>query len=192
MSSYVLLDEFSDYVRDQIAGTDDTVKQSALDAAESMVNEFCQRTFVVAGASSSRSYTPTSEYCDVLRIHDATTVTAVVVNGAATTNYQTEPLNLLSWSGEARPIEQLRTTGGYWYWNRDQLTVTVTGTFGWAATPKSVDEATKIIAKDILQQRNNNSGVAGFGEYGSIRVRMNPIAIDLLKPYRRAEAFGVA
>jgi len=42
-----------------------------------------------------------------------------------------------------------------------------------------------------LQQRNNNSGVAGFGEYGAIRVRMNPIAIDLLQPYQRAEAFGL-
>ena len=40
MSSYVLLDEFSDYVRDQVSGTDDTVKQAALDAAEEMVNEF--------------------------------------------------------------------------------------------------------------------------------------------------------
>lgn len=192
MSSYVLLDEFSDYVRDQVAGTDDTVKQRALDAAEAMIDNFCQRSFVVASASSTRYYSPKNDTSAFLPIHDATTVTAVTVNGSATTSYQTMPRNLISWSGRVRPIDSLLATGGYWYWYNDQPLIAVTATFGWAATPPQVIEATKIIAKDIIQQRNNNSGVAGFGEYGAIGVRMNRIAMDMLGPLRRAEAFGVA
>lgn len=194
MSSYVLLDEFSDYVRDQMSGTDDTVKQRALDAAEQMINEFCQRSFAVAGSATARSYSPESWQASTLRIHDCTTVTSVVENGstlAVGTEYQCEPLNLLTWSGAARPIEQLLRYRMPWYYDAGKASVVVTGTWGWSATPAQVIEATKVIAKDIIQQRNNNSGVAGFGDFGAVRVRMNPIAVDLLRPLRRVEAFGV-
>lgn len=194
MSNYVLIDEFTDYIRDQVATSDNTVIQASLDSAEEMVEEFCGRSFVVASTSSARSYSPDAQWCDTLRIHDCTAITSVVENGStlAVGTYQAEPLNQLSWSGQYRPITQLRRYGSAWYHNYGKLTVVVTGTWGWSATPNAVKDATKIIAKDILQQRNNNSGVAGFGEYGAIRVRMNPIAIDLLKPLRRVEAFGVA
>lgn len=191
--AYVLIDEFSEYVRDQVA-TDDTVKQAALSSAEEMVNEFCQRSFAVAGAASARSYSPQRDWCETLRIHDCTSITSVVENGStlAASTYQAEPLNQLSWSGQSQPIDQLRRIGASWYYRYGIASVVVTATWGWAATPAAVKDATKIIAKDILQQRNNNSGVAGFGEYGAIRVRMNPIAIDLLKPLQRSEAFGIA
>lgn len=191
MSSYVLLDTFSDYVRDQVAGTDDTVKQAALDSAEAMVNDFCQRSFTVAGAASTRSYMPDRSGLYVLRIHDCTTVTAVTEYGATlgTSEYQTEPIHV-AWSGLSFPIEQIRRYWRSWWWDAGFSRITVTATWGWAATPPAVIEATKIIAKDIIQQRNNNSGVAGFGEFGAVRVRMNAIAIDLLMPYQRVEAFG--
>ena len=194
MSSYVLIDEFSEYIRDQVAASDDTVIQAALNSAEEMIEEFCARSFVVASASSARSYSPDAQWSDILRIHDCTSIVSVVENGTTLTagTYQAEPLNQLSWSGQARPINQLRRYGSTWYHNYGQSTVVVTATWGWSFTPSAVKDSTKIIAKDILQQRNNNSGVAGFGEYGSIRVRMNPIAIDLLKPLKRVEAFGVA
>ena len=194
MSNYVLIDEFTDYIRDAVATSDDTVIQASLNSAEEMIEEFCSRSFAVASASSARSYSPDAQWCDTLRIHDCTAITSVVENGStlAAGTYQAEPLNLLSWSGQARPITHLRRVGSSWYHNYGKLTVVVTATWGWSAVPAGVKDATKIIAKDILQQRNNNSGVAGFGEYGSIRVRMNPIAIDLLKPLQRGEAFGVA
>jgi len=193
MSSYLLIDEFSDYIRDAVSAADDTVIQSALDSAEDMINDFCQRSFVVATTASTRSFSPVNEWCEVLRIPDCTTVTAVTEWGATlgATTYQAEPPST-SLTGRTRPIEQLRRYGTYWAHDLGFARVTVTATWGWAAVPPAVKEATKIIAKDVLQQRNNNSGIAGFGEYGAIRVRMNPIAIDLLKPLQRGEAFGVA
>lgn len=191
--AYVLLDEFKDYIRDQVS-VDDAVSQAALTAAEVMINDFCQRSFDVAGASSTRSYTPPSGECAVLRIHDCTSITSITEWGStlAAASYQAEPVGLLTWTGAARPYEQVRRYGAPWAYDYGKAQIVVTATWGWSATPASVTEATKIIAKDILQQRNNNSGVAGFGEFGAIRVRMNPIAIDLLKPLRRGEAFGVA
>lgn len=194
MSSYVTLAEFASYTRDQVAGVDDVVMQAALDSAEELINDFCQRSFTVAGAASARSYSPSNVRSDFLRIHDCTTVTSVTEWGTtlAAAVYQTEPIISVDWSGRNGPIEQLRRYATYWAWDYGFPRIVVTATWGWAATPNAVKEATRIIAKDILQQRNNNSGVAGFGEYGAIRVRMNPIAIDLLKPLQRQEAFGIA
>jgi hypothetical protein len=165
---------------------------SALNSAEAMVNDFCQRTFLVASSPSARSYTPHRPGEYVLRIHDCTTVTSVTESGGtvSTADYQTEPVTK-SWAGLTVPIEQLRRYWTCWRYDEGFARISVTATWGWTATPDAVIEATKIIAKDILQQRNNNSGVAGFGEYGAVRVRMNPIAIDLLQPYQRAEAFGL-
>lgn len=191
MSTIVLLPEFTDYARDQVGAVDEGFKQAALDAAESMIQEHCNRAFFVASSSSARSYTPNG-WSEVLRIHDCTQITSVVDDGNTITSYQPEPLNGLSWSGEARPYEQLRRTSeGVWTWDDGTATVVVTAKWGWAAIPSAVVEAVKITAKDILQQRNNNSGVAGFGDFGAVRVRLNPFVLQLLAPYRRLESYGM-
>jgi len=194
MSSYVLLNEFLEYGRNEILGTDDAILQAGLNAAEQMINEFCGRSFTVAGdTATARSYMVAGWGLNVLRIHDCTQVTLVTEDGAtvAAADYQTEPLTV-SWSGMTVPIEQLRHLNGSWLWDAGRATVTVTAKWGWSETPASIKTATLIIAKDIVQQRNTSSGVAGFGEFGAVRVRMNPIAMQLLQPFRRAEAWGIA
>lgn len=190
--SIVTIEEFLLYGRDQFSSVNEAEATFALNAAESAVNEHCQRQFVVASTSSARSYTPACDGSDLLYIHDCTSVSSVSVNGSATTNYQSEPLNLISWSGEARPIERLRSTGGYWFFNRGIPTVTVTAAWGWAAIPSAVKQATLVIAKDIYQQRNTTAGIVGVSDFGPIRARLNPVALQLLAPYRRVESFGVA
>lgn len=194
MSNYVVLNEFQDYARSEVLGTDDVILQSCLDAAEQMINEFCARSFTVASeTATTRLYTPGNWGCPTVRIHDAVAVTAVLEDGSAlaAADYQVEPWQV-AWSGEAQPIEQLRRTNSVWYWEHDRPTISVTARWGWAATPPAVTQATLIIAKDVFQQRNTTAGVAGFGEFGAIRVRMNPIAMALLQPLRRAEAWGIA
>lgn len=195
MSTYVALNEFQDYGRNELAGSDDLLLQSALDAAEEMINEYCQRSFAVASVTATaRQYTPHTGIEQVLRIHDCIAVTSVVENGATvdSSGYTLEPLNALGWSGQAIPYQQLRRYTGAWAFDYGKPTVTVTARWGWAATPEAVRTATLIIAKDIAQQRNTMAGVAGFGEFGAVRVRMNPIAVNLLTPLRRVEAFGIA
>jgi hypothetical protein len=193
VARYATLDMFAEYTRDSAAATDAAQAAAALLAGEQMVDDFCQRTFVVAGAASARVYTPATSGSDILRIHDCTSITSVVEDGVTIPAgaYQAEPLNAIAQTGQARPYEQLRRLNSTWDWDYGQASVTVTAAWGWAAVPDQVVAATLIIAKDVLQQRNNNSGVAGFGEYGAIRVRMNPLAINLLQPLRRVEALGI-
>jgi hypothetical protein len=67
----------------------------------------------------------------------------------------------------------------------------VTAAWGWAVRPAPVIEATKILAKDILMQRDTRNGVAAFGEFGSLRVRLNPYVEELLKPFVKESATPV-
>ena len=194
MPNYVTEELFADYVRDHVGTADLSVRSAALLAAESTVNEYCQRTFAVAsGTPSTRYYSPNGLDMSVVRIHDCVEVTTIVDDTAtvAAADYQLEPRNAVSWTGEARPYEQVRRLNSYWTYSSGEALVAVTADWGWTAVPDAIVEATKIIGRDILMQRNVTNGVAGFDGMGVVRVRMNAIAADLLAPFRRVEAFGL-
>jgi hypothetical protein len=193
----ITADELKQYMHNEIVGLDDAVYELAAQSAEQSINDHCQRAFTVAGSTAdARVYVPTGHA--ILRIHDCTEITSVVDTVRATTyvagtDYQAEPLNGLAASGEARPYDMLRRLGGCWPVNSDnQASITVTAKWGWAAVPTRVKMACFVIAKDILKQRDVNSGVAGFAEFGAVRVRTNAIALELLDGLQRVEAFGFA
>jgi hypothetical protein len=194
MASYATLQQLKDYGRNEITSADDSVLKLALESAEMLVNNFCGRTFTVAGAATARVYSPAGPAAKVLRIHDCTSITSVSEAGSLldASTWQAEPVNGLTPQGDTRPYTSLRRYGGIWLWDDDKARITVTATWGWTSVPYRVQEATLIVAKDVYQQRNTNAGVAGFGEFGAVRVRMNPIVIDMLTPLRRTEAFGLA
>jgi hypothetical protein len=192
--SYVLLADFKSWVRNELGTAEDSILQAGLDAAVVAVNEHCGRSFTVAGAASARSFVP--ESYRLVIIDDCTSVTSVVENGAAVaaSGYQLEPLNGRRPSGLAVPYDQIRRIYGDWYIDASdegRATLVVTAAWGWAATPAPVIEATKILAKDILMQRDTRNGVAAFGEFGSLRVRLNPYVEELLKPFVKESATPV-
>lgn len=193
-TNYVSAAEFDAYVRDEMGATGAPLRLAALKAAEAAVNEYCARSFAVVAVdatTTTRTYEPSGT--SLLRIHDARAVTAIAVSGStlSDTVYQLEPFTQ-SWSGRTQPYEQVRYLGGYWpIIVPGQATITVTGRFGWTAVPDEVVEATKVLAKDILQQRNTVGNMAAVGDFGGT-VRMNTYVRTLLGPLRRAEAFGVA
>jgi hypothetical protein len=192
--SYVLLADFKSWVRNELGTAEDSILQAGLDAAVVAVNEHCGRSFTVAGAASARSFVP--ESYRLVIIDDCTSVTSVVENGAtvAASGFQLEPLNGRRPSGLAVPFDQIRRIYGDWYIDASdegRATLVVTAAWGWAATPAPVIEATKILAKDILMQRDTRNGVAAFGEFGSLRVRLNPYVEELLKPFVKESATPV-
>lgn len=152
--AYCTQAEFDEYVSDDFGAVESGLRLSALLAAEQRVNEHCQRTFSVAGGASARLYAPTGEA--VLRIHDATTVTAITVNGAAltTAQYQLEPTTV-ALDGVTRPYDRIRLLSSLWYvYVEGQATISVTGTWGWTATPVAVKEAVKLIGRlNLLRRR---------------------------------------
>lgn len=191
----VTLSTFKAYARNELGTADDTSIQAALDAAHYSAYQYCARSFEVASVTPSVRYYPGND-TRLLRIHDCTTITSVTIDGSTVgaTEYEAQPVNRVDWAGNARPIEQLLR---YQYtWDIDQTdpgraNVAVTATWGWAAAPAPAIEAVKVLAKDILHQRDNRSGVAGFGEFGAVRVRQNPYVAMLLDPLRRTESHGI-
>ena len=191
MPNYVTTADFDLYISNELGTTEANLRLAALKAAERAVDEYCQRSFAVAGNASARTYVPTGS--QLVRIHDCTTVTSVTLDGASIdpTYYQLEPTTV-SWSGQQRPYEQIRYLNGFWMGlTPGKAAVSVTATWGWAAVPDDVVEATLIIGKDICQQRRTVGNLAIAGDIGTT-VRLNTYVRQLLAPLRRAEAFGMA
>ena len=186
--------EFKAWKRVEVS-VDDAVIQAAIGSAEEVIDQHCGRTFVVAGTATARVFAAPHSECEVLDIYDCASVTTVVDNGStiASTNYQLEPLNGLSTSGEYTPYTRIRLLGGgSWSWEYNKATISITAAWGWTSLPTRYTEATKVLAADLLDNRDIRNGVIGFTEYAGIRVRENPVVSMLLSRLVRARSFGVA
>ena len=194
--SIATLEEFIAYGRDSMSGANVVEATFALDASEEAVNDYCGRVFAVAtGTSTSRLFRAGGEATTWLSIHDCVSVTSVVDNGStlSASAYQLEPLNGRTATGKQVPYDSIRRLDATWSrsWDEEAL-IAVVADWGWTAIPSPVKQGQLIIAKDIYQQRNTTAGVVGVSDFGPIRARLNPVALQLLAPYRRAESFGVA
>lgn len=164
-------------------------------AAEDSINDHCGRTFnAPSGGATARNYVPRG---DLVIVHDIANSTGLTVtnDGAtvASTDYQLEPLNNLNAAGATVPFHQIRLIDSCWSHDGKRATVTVTtDQWGWAAVPDQVKQATLILGKDIAHIRQNRFGVAGFGEFGVVRVRDNPHVAQLLSRLRHPRSIGIA
>lgn len=171
---------------------DDTLLQSALDSAEEAINDLCQRRFQVASTTATpRSYVPPPR--EALRIHDCTTVVTVTVDGnpVDASARQSEPVNNLADDGSWRPFEQIRRFGG-WPGSSGRASIEVTAIWGWEAIPSRVFDANRILAKDLVSNRDLSFGLVAT-DTAIARARENPQVLACLHGLRRFEAlFGIA
>lgn len=194
--AYCTLDEFRSYVASEVAGDNDFLVDT-LAATEDAINDYCGRAFDNLTTSITRTYVP---HADVVEIHDISDTSGVVLldNGASvsTSDVQFEPTNTVNAAGLTTPKYKIRRLSTCWTpptRNAREATVSVTSThWGWASVPPQVKEATLILGKDVAHVRANRFGVAGFGEFGVIRVRDNPHVAMMLRNLRHPSAFGIA
>jgi hypothetical protein len=190
------LTEFTNYVGSEIVANQSDLDVS-LSAATYAVQHHLHRTVAVAGASATaRVFAPT---CTArLWVDDISTTSGLVIsdNGAtvASTDYQLEPLNGLDYTGATVPYTTIRRLSSPWYLGPypNAATVTVTAKWGWAAIPDDIVEATRVLAKDLAGLRDTRFGVAGWGDFGVVRMRDNPQVMSLLAPYVRWDRAGIA
>nr|MDT0658028.1 hypothetical protein [Micromonospora sp. DSM 115978] len=102
----------------------------------------------------------------VVEIGDGTTWTTV-------TDYRVDPLNALA---DGQPITGLTRAGG---WGSDLARVTARP--GWPAVPGAVPQAVLIQATRWYRRKDSPEGVAGSGDFGTIRLaRVDPDVQRLL------------
>lgn len=171
----------------------DAVIQAGIEAAEEAIAIHCGRGFIVASGSTTRVFAPTSDHSTTLEIDDATAVTVVAEGGStiAATGYQLEPLNGRDLAGAPTPYTRVRLLGATWNPTySSEASVSVTATFGWATLPYRYTEAVKILSADLIDNRDVRNGVAGFAEFGAVRIRENPTVLSLLQRLIRGRAVG--
>jgi hypothetical protein len=184
--------------------TDDTRIAAHITSASLEVDSICGRQFGPGTPATVRYFSPES-YVRV-RIDDAATITAVAVDDegtgsygttwTVTTDFMTEPFNGVGTNGQTGwPATSLLAVGSLWFPTcHTRPAVKVTGTFGWAAVPTDVVEATYLLAHRLYFERDVPSGnLPGSTEFGGVPMRRPWTVERLLAPYVRADRkLGVA
>jgi hypothetical protein len=165
---------------------DDTLIEAAINAAEMAIDNALQRRMIVAsGAATERVFRPTGS--DVLYIDDCTEVTSIVENDVTLTSgthFVLEPLNGLAATGEAWPYYRVARYGQCWYTDGPKATVAVTAKWGWAAIPYEVIESCKIVAADMLSNRDMRNGLVAITEAGGVGSRENRTVKEMVNKYQ--------
>lgn len=174
---------------------DDFELRGAVDAVSRQIDAYCDRWFY--RATQTRTYAPADLY--TVPVDDLVSVTSLATDASgdgtfettwATSDFQLLPTNAPS-GAEARPYTMIRAVGARYmpvYWAGPLARaerVQVVGVWGWPAVPAAVRQAARVLASEMFKLKDAPFGVAGFGDFGPVRVRQNPIARDLLGPYRR-------
>jgi len=203
---YTTLAELKDALRIPLTDTDlDSVFEAAILAVSREIDQYCGRHFYKL--TEPRTLVPTDRYrLNLGEFNDLVSVTTLKTDasgdGTFETTWTTADYQLLTANGtpninagpEAKPYTQIRAIGAQtfpcaWAWNSRTDRVEITGTWGWPQVPVDVREACKLLAVESGKLlREAPFGVAGFGEFGLVRVRDNRKAMAYLAPYRRGLA----
>lgn len=186
--------EFQEYVRDKLGTIELPILSRAKAAAESAVRRHCHRSFETPGDTpTARVFTPLS--CELLFPDDIAALTSIDNDGSTLTvaDYQLEPLNGRSTAGDSVPYDLIRRISGVWVVDGQRSTVSITATWGWETVPDAVKEAVCVLGKDIADRREMRGNVAGFGEFGSVKITSHPDALGLLNGFVRYDrSIGIA
>lgn len=168
--------------------------ERAINAASRAIDRHCGRKFWLDAAVVARTYRPRD--ASRVFVDDIGTTTGLIVktdttgDGAFTTtwdaaDYDLEPRNaavvgdpysfsrIVAIDEKAFPVNGRRST------------LQVTAKFGWSAVPDDVTEACILKAASLFKRKEAPFGVAGFNEFGVVRIRKDDDVMGLLSPYVR-------
>ncbi len=179
-------------------GISDSNEDAALNAASSSasrnIEKYCRRQFNDAGSASARVYFPLTSRKVLVDDFHTTTGQQVAVDTDddgdydsiwATTDYINMPLTGIRDGVPGWPYWEIKAVDSQYFLNGQRPSVQLTARWGWAAVPAPIKEASLALAEEIFKMKDSPYGIAGFGEFGFVRVRENPKIISLLMSYRR-------
>ena len=170
---------------------DDSLLEMAVESASRAIDQYTNRIFYNAG-TAVRYYAPIDSLN--VTIDDLITIISletmdddeqVYDQTWASDDYQLEPLNGYI-DGLEVPYNHIRAIGDLTFLNLyGEATIKVTGTWGFAATPIQVTQATVIQASRIYKRLDSPLGIIS-GELGSMRVgsRLDPDVAQLVDSFK--------
>jgi hypothetical protein len=187
---YVTLEGMKSWLNIPLSDTaDDLELEAALTAASSAVELATERQFnrdtSPSPAATARRFRP--QHRTVTHIDDLYSLDDLVIRDSGTeltpgTDFELEPVNGIYRGTPGWPFWKLRPRGRSWDTTAHSLEVE-TKFWGWEFVPAGVVQGTRILAADLFKLKDAPLGVAGFGEYGVVRVRENHTVASLVRPY---------
>lgn len=194
---YATSDQFKGYIGQATSdNTDNSQITDALNSSSRAIEKYCHRQFNAAGAVTARVYYPDG-YC-LTDVDDISTTTGLIVKtdegGDGTfettwtinTDFQLEPLNGVVDGETGWPYWRLRAVGAKRFpcvLSDSIAPLQVTANWGWTAVPAAVKQACLILASNYFRLKGAPFGVAGYDQFGPIRVKTMPQVAELLNPY---------
>jgi len=185
--------------------SDDLELQLAVESASRSVDEVCRRYFY--RGTGTRTYIP--ESISRQNLDDLVSVTSLNVDRDGDGVYEEAWVQGTDYALEVAPgkyntaakgeqwpyTSAVVITGGklfpyVWMWSHLDR-VQVTGVFGWPAVPLNVKGAALLLASDMFARKDAKFGVAGFSEFGVVRIQQDPMLITLLGNYKNPARVGV-
>lgn len=196
---YVTLAELKKYVGIPVdeLGKDD-VLQFALDSATREIEDYCERQFNKELTATPRVFVP-DDHCQV-EVDDFYDTTGFVLetdpNRSGTysqtwtaADYELSPLNGVVSGVPGWPYWTIDAVGGLRfpmpYGGHRKASVRVTAKWGWSTIPKVIRQCTFQMASKNYSMQGAPLGVAGFGEFGVVRVRGDTVLESKLERYKR-------
>ena len=177
---------------------DNALLEGAVESASRLIDGYAMRNFYQSGTVTRYFATdnPLVLQSDDLAGTAITVESSPAADGSwttwAATDYQLEPLNGnldgIPWAYDRiRAIEDYVFPTGNAFGDGEEALVRVTGVFGWPSVPKAIETATIIQSSRIFKRYDSPLGVAGFGDFGAVRVSrfLDPDVEQLVMPYRK-------
>ena len=192
VNAYCSVEDVRNQLGDVADKLDETLIERAVAATSRAIDRYCHRRFWQDPAPVPRVY-EVGYLSEPAAVDDISTAAGLIVkvdsggDGTyATTwsapDYQLRPLNAdadggaYSWRGIAplngKTFPPMR---------RGHPNLQVTAQWGWSAIPDDVTEAAVLKAVSLFMRKDAPFGVAGFGEFGVVRItRRDPDVVELL------------
>lgn len=192
-NGYATYEQFQEWSKTTVL-SNVPVAERAIEAASRWIDEYCARHFWQA--TEARTFEARSLWHLDLGAHnDLVSVTTLETDtggdGTFDATWDAADWELLPHNPpDGRPYTAVAAVGDrsfpVRYCRGRRARVQITGVWGWSAVPTAVTQACLIQASKVYGRRNSPEGVAGFGEFGPIRVsaRLDPEVEHLLGPYR--------
>lgn len=200
-NGYVDVATMREHYADSNSVIDAAIIERAIEAASRWIDRLCGRSFYLEAATSVGVYRPDDPY--LAWVHDIGTTTGLVVKTDPTGDYAWSETWTLDTDFQLEPRNASRVGAGttvqpYAWWrivaigrktfpaHKYRDTLQVTARYGWSDVPDDVREACILATAGLVDRKNSPNGIAGFGEYGSVRIsRQDPDVLRLLHPYVR-------
>jgi len=207
VNGYLTVDEAKTYIG-MSGGVDIAELEDVITSVSRMIDQFCGRHFYQATSTAKQFDSPDGLNIEFGPYGDLVSVTtfAYDTNDDGTfestlsaSDYQLLPAGATTRGPISEPFTGVQVLAGITLplapaaSGRTGL-VRITGTWGWPAVPTEVKQAARLMVAEVYKLSDAPLGVAGFGEFGVVRVsrQMPARAAQLLQPFRHPANVGVA